>query len=381
MNREVSRSKAQDGGRGTHRKECHSGDVLQVPSVRLSICITTYNRAQFIGATLESIFSQFDSSLEVVVVDGASTDDTEELISRYIRRYDALRYFKQDTNQGIDRGYDCAVQLARGDYCWFMTDDDLLKPGALAKVLAALHDKPSLLLLNFQRFDISMSELLLSRSLDIDKNIRYSRDEMDCLFSETGPLLLYIGCLVLRRDIWMGRNRQRYFDTMLIHVGVIFQAKLPGDALVIAEPLISYRDGNAKTFWPKMFEICLVKFPATVASFAISDAVTNKLIFGDPGKLSTLLMYRGMGWYSYAEYRKWISPNTSSIRQRIMSALIAMIPGVLANIYCMMRAMKETPGKKVAILHVRMSPFYYRNCRILRFLEGLKKPRSISGGG
>ena len=48
---------------------------------RLSICIATLNRVNFIGATLDSIFAQAQDSPEVVVVDGASTDGTSELLS------------------------------------------------------------------------------------------------------------------------------------------------------------------------------------------------------------------------------------------------------------------------------------------------------------
>ena len=49
----------------------------------LSICIATYNRASYIGETLDSIIPQLDDDVELLVVDGASTDNTEDVVRKY----------------------------------------------------------------------------------------------------------------------------------------------------------------------------------------------------------------------------------------------------------------------------------------------------------
>ncbi len=50
----------------------------------LSICIATYNRAEYIGETLESIIPQVTDEVEIVIVDGASTDNTSSVVKHYI---------------------------------------------------------------------------------------------------------------------------------------------------------------------------------------------------------------------------------------------------------------------------------------------------------
>src|SRR5438132_1164874 len=95
---------------------------------KLSFCIATRNRAVLIGATLESILNQVTSQCEVVVVDGASTDDTESVVGGFVERYENVRYFKLEKNGGLDRDFDRAVELARGEYCWLLPDDDFLTP-------------------------------------------------------------------------------------------------------------------------------------------------------------------------------------------------------------------------------------------------------------
>lgn len=51
----------------------------------LSICIATYNRADFIGQTLDSIVSQNCDGVELVIVDGNSTDLTPQIMSNYVK--------------------------------------------------------------------------------------------------------------------------------------------------------------------------------------------------------------------------------------------------------------------------------------------------------
>lgn len=337
---------------------------LPAPEVKLSVCITTFNRAGFIGATLDSIFSQMQGHCEVVIVDGASTDNTEQVVSDYARRFDNLRYIKQPINQGIDRDYDQTIQLARGEYCWLMTDDDLLKPGAISRVLGELNRDLSVLLVNYQRLENDLSKVVLDRFLETTEDTSYTPEEMDRLFSDTRQLLIYIGSLIIKRSLWMSRNRERYFDTMLMHIGVIFQERLPSDARLIADPLISYRDGNPRTFWVRMFEIFLVKFPAAVSSFAISDQEKRKFFQDDPLKLTSLMMFRAMNWYSIADYHRWIRPNVRSMRRRILPAIIAVFPGALMNsLYILTTPISRMRFRELRLVHLRMSPFYYRNYR------------------
>src|SRR5689334_19512095 len=102
---------------------------------RLSICIATYGRGKFIGETLDSILGQWQPGVEIVVVDGASPDDTPEVMAQYALRHPGIAYYRESENSGVDRDYDKAVGYARGDYCWLMPDDDLLRPGAIQSLL------------------------------------------------------------------------------------------------------------------------------------------------------------------------------------------------------------------------------------------------------
>lgn len=298
--------------------------------VRLSICIATFNRATFLDEAISSILAQAPNDCEIVIADNASTDDTEQLALEHARRTDRVRYFRQDSNIGVDRNYDTAVQCARGDYCWLLSDDDLIKPGAIAKVLGALSRDLSVIIVNGEFRDHSMKKVLQRRWRHLKGNRVYEPEEMDSLFVDIDDLVACVNSIIVKRTIWLERDRQKYFGSWFIHVGVIFQERLPGRALVIAEPLFSYRMGNSHSF--KLGEIFYVYWPQLVESLALSSWARSKVRTAEPwGHPDWLLVLRGWGLYSLKEYRQWIRPRLPHTGQRVVPGLIAFLPGVLVN--------------------------------------------------
>jgi len=107
-------------------------------TLKLSICIPTYNFGEFIGQTLDSIVPQLSSEVEVIVLDGGSTDETAEAVAARRSECKQLSYLKQDFRGGIDRDIEKAVSFAQGEYCWLFSADDIMLPDAIEKVLEAI---------------------------------------------------------------------------------------------------------------------------------------------------------------------------------------------------------------------------------------------------
>src|ERR1035437_7960952 len=133
---------------------------LRSADMKLSICIATFLRANFIAETLDSILGQMQENVEIVVVDGASPDNTRGVIAQYLIKYPEVRYYREESNSGVDRDYDKAVGYASGEYCWLMTDDDLLVPGAIKRVLSALDDRCELSVVNAEVRNVDFSKRL-----------------------------------------------------------------------------------------------------------------------------------------------------------------------------------------------------------------------------
>jgi glycosyltransferase involved in cell wall biosynthesis len=97
----------------------------------ISIIIPTYNRAQVISKTLESIIAQTFTDWECIIVDDGSTDNTEEVIDNYIKKDSRFRYFKrpQDRIKGPNSCRNFGFELSKGSWInWFDSDDLLIMP-------------------------------------------------------------------------------------------------------------------------------------------------------------------------------------------------------------------------------------------------------------
>ncbi len=297
---------------------------------KLSICITTYNRGKFIAETLDSIQPQLAPDVELLVVDGASPDDTPEVMSRYIQHHPQVRYFRESENSGVDRDYDKAIGYARGEYCWLMSDDDLLRPGAVDRVLAQLDGVRDLIIVNAEVRNSDLSKVLAARQLDIAEDKVYNKSTSEDFFSECMNYISFIGCTIVRRSEWMKRDREKYYGTLFIHIGVIFQSPPIFSVYVISEPLIIIRYGNA--MWTaRGFEIWLFKWPELVWSFpSFSSSSKRHVCHPTPWKRAkTLLYYRATGAYSEDEFNTFLSNRTSGIK-RLVAKFVALTPANLS---------------------------------------------------
>jgi abequosyltransferase len=114
--------------------------IKEKNKILLSICIPVYNFGAFIGETLASIIPQATDWVEIVVVDGASTDNTAEVIASVQHDFPRLRYHRLEKKGGIDRDMAKSVELARGEYCWLFGGDDIMISGAIEDILRQIQE-------------------------------------------------------------------------------------------------------------------------------------------------------------------------------------------------------------------------------------------------
>jgi abequosyltransferase len=333
-----------------------------VDKLRLSICIATFNRAPFLQETLESICSQISDKVEVVIVDGGSTDESPRVVNSFENRLENLVYHRLDEKGGVDQDYAKAVSLARGDYCWLFTDDDLLKPGAIDGILDAIDDDYPLIIVNAEIWDADFINKLVENRLGLKANKTYGKDDFEQLFIEVAEYLSFIGCVVIKRELWHAREKEPYFGSLFIHVGVIFQERIPGDTLILSQPLIKIRYGNA--LWTdRSFEIWIFKWPELLWSFrSISDRAKMKVRKKEPRqRLKTLLLFRAQGTYGKDEYWRWIRPLPYSKGQQLILGLIANLPGHLLNLLASIYYRRRSHWSGVQLYDIRKSRYHYRN--------------------
>ena len=300
--------------------------------IKLSICMATFKRGRFIAETLDCILAQMLPGIELIVVDGASPDHTSEVMADYVARYPALRYIREAENSGVDRDYDKAVEYACGEYCWLMTDDDLLTPGAIERLMAELDGRNDLVIVNQEVRSADFSQVLTASRFKLASDKRYGEGDAETLFIEMAQALSFIGCVVIKRRLWLARDRASYYGSLFIHAGVIFQAPPIERASFIAAPLIVIRYGNA--MWTaRSFEIWMSMWPQMLWAFSsFSDAAKAQVSAREPWRdLKQLLVYRASGGYALAQYRRFLAGQVDG-KFRLQCLLIALCPATIMNI-------------------------------------------------
>ena len=330
---------------------------------KLAICIATLNRGAFIGQTLESIITQATNDVEIVVVDGASTDNTPEVVASFRQKFPRLNYVRLAQKGGVDADYNRTVELARGEYCWLMSDDDLLKPGAIAAVLQAIEKNYDVIIVNAEVRSNDFADAIVPALLSPATDRVYAPAEVDRLFVDTATFMTFIGCVVIRRQVWLEREREKYFGTEFIHVGVIFQTPLAREAMVIAHPWIAIRYGNA-SWSSRYFQIWMLKWPQIAWSFPnFTDAIKRQVCPREPWRMPKILMIlRAKGAYSMREYANFLAPRAMSQREKIIAQAIARMPGCVVNAIVLFYFSRFRAQQLYGLAEFRSSPFYYKNC-------------------
>lgn len=90
-----------------------------------TIIIPTFNRADRIAGTLQSVLNQNYENFELIIVDDGSTDHTKDIITAFVDK--RIRYFKKENEErAIARNF--GIDKAKGDYITFLDSDDRLYP-------------------------------------------------------------------------------------------------------------------------------------------------------------------------------------------------------------------------------------------------------------
>lgn len=108
---------------------------------RITIAIPTFNRADYLRLSMASALEQDFAGIRLLVLDNASTDHTAEVVASFDDP--RIDYRRNETNIGLFRNWNLALELNESEYLAMLPCDDLLLPGHVKNSIAKLDAAPS----------------------------------------------------------------------------------------------------------------------------------------------------------------------------------------------------------------------------------------------
>lgn len=137
------------------RVVCATPTAISVTSPPLvSVVVPSYNKAQFLAETVESVLKQDYSSKEIIIVNDGSSDNTSEVARSLIAQYPARRIsLVEQSNMGAPTARNSGIERAQGELFVALDGDDILLPTFLSRSVQAMHDhKANVVMCNLQKF-------------------------------------------------------------------------------------------------------------------------------------------------------------------------------------------------------------------------------------
>lgn len=110
--------------------------------MKVSIVLCSFNQAKFIEETLLSVFNQSNIAkceLEIIVIDGNSSDGTQDILAKYASRFD---YYVSEPDNGQTDALIKGFQKATGDIFGWLCSDDILEPNTIREVIDTFSRRP-----------------------------------------------------------------------------------------------------------------------------------------------------------------------------------------------------------------------------------------------
>lgn len=105
----------------------------------VSIITPSFNQARYLEQTIRSVLGQEYARLEYLLVDGASTDSSLEIIHRYADRFE---WWVSEPDKGQAEAINKGLRRAKGEYVAWLNSDDIYLPGAIEKAVTVFEQNP-----------------------------------------------------------------------------------------------------------------------------------------------------------------------------------------------------------------------------------------------
>ena len=215
-------------------------------SLKISVCIPTYNYDRYISQAIESVLCQSFTDFELLVADDCSNDSTDEILRRYARQDSRIRYIRHQTNMGMVENWNYCLSQAKGKYIKFIFGDDFfVSDQALEKMLYAMESDESISLVGSARMIVDDKSVKTDLWGYSNKDIVVSGFDMihRCLLRHDNLIGEPTAVMFKATQSLRGFNQQY---KQIVDLEMWFHLLEQGRYAFLAEPLCAFRVHDAQ---------------------------------------------------------------------------------------------------------------------------------------
>lgn len=299
----------------------------------LCIVIPTFNRASFLDQCIAfAVEAIGDHAVPICISDNCSSDNTAEVVKKWLEVYPLIRYSRNDANMGPDRNFEMALKMGQAAYVWLLGDTYRITRACVDHLIASLTgctQSPDVVVLN-----------VVGRVTDVPSTV----------FTDTNQLLTRLGwhmtcmsSLVYRRDVLANAPYTRFRSTNFIQAGIIFESieNRPFAVEWVADQSVYSINiaGVVKESWhPRVLEVWIERWSNFVMSLPPSYVLASKLAcikahnsksgLFSIGSMLSLRADNAFSWSVMGQYSNYLALNPARL---IAARLIALLPMHVAS--------------------------------------------------
>ncbi len=219
-------------------------------TIKISVCIPAYNRANVLPELLDSILLQNFNSFEIVINEDHSPERhlIQEIIEHYSSLYpEQIRYFENEKNLGYDANLRSLIERAKGEYCLFMGNDDLMCPGALSTISDTISRYPKIgvYLRSFEAFDGQPDNIVQTfRYFDKENFFPAGAESISTFYKRS----VVIPGVTLHREAALQFATDKFDGALLYQIYLIANILVEWNGVFSPEIVTLYRNGGIPDF-------------------------------------------------------------------------------------------------------------------------------------
>jgi glycosyltransferase involved in cell wall biosynthesis len=207
----------------------------------ISVCIPQYNRSKYLLAVLESIRVQDYPEIEVIISDDCSTDDSAEVIPKYIaevqdKTHVRFKYIRQPQRLGYDGNLRAALGAAEGEYLFTLGNDDALPASNTLSQLAGVLEQLSYPDVSFTNFHY------YGKPGEVERRARATTviGSGPGVALQTFRSFSFVGGVVIKNTAFKQHNTDKYDGSVYFQIYLAARIAAAGGALAsISESMVA----------------------------------------------------------------------------------------------------------------------------------------------